>query len=67
MRSLRRPDSRTTSRPKTSARPASGNNRVAKIEMRVVLPAPLGPNTPKMAPGSDREVHLAEHLLDRAP
>ena len=35
--------------------------------MRVVLPAPLGPNTPKMAPGAHHQVHLPEHFLDRAP
>src|SRR4051812_29517140 len=34
----------------TSARPASGCNSVARMRTSVVLPAPFGPSSPKIAP-----------------
>ena len=42
----------TTSRPNTSARPASGASNVASTRTRVVFPAPFGPNSPKTVPSS---------------
>src|SRR2546428_258897 len=44
--------SRVTSRPSTRATPPSGTSSVARIDSSVVLPAPLGPSRPKMAPRS---------------
>src|SRR4051812_17126701 len=44
--------SRATSRPSTRATPPSGTSSVARIDSRVVLPAPLGPSSPKIAPRS---------------
>ena len=44
--------SRTTSRPATRAVPASGERRVERIRTVVVLPAPLGPSTPRTVPGA---------------
>ena len=41
-----------TSIPATVALPESGFNNVASILTVVVLPAPLGPNTPKTVPSS---------------
>src|SRR6202035_955041 len=40
----------TTSRPNTSARPASGSSSVASTRTSVVLPAPLGPSSAKTVP-----------------
>ena len=34
--------------------------------MRVVFPAPLGPNTPKDGPGGNLKVDLLEHLFGGA-
>src|SRR4051812_29015840 len=34
----------------TSARPPSGSNSVARTRTSVVLPAPFGPSSPKIAP-----------------
>src|SRR4029453_999413 len=45
-----RPASRTTSWPSTVMVPRSGVRRVARIDRSVVLPAPLGPSTPTIAP-----------------
>src|SRR3954464_3715107 len=42
----------TTSRPKTSTRPASGLSSVVKTRTSVVLPAPLGPRRPNTVPSS---------------
>ena len=42
--------SRRTSTPKIEASPASMGSRVASIRSIVVLPAPLGPRTPKISP-----------------
>ena len=42
--------SRRTSTPKMVASPASIGSRVASILSMVVLPAPLGPSTPKISP-----------------
>src|SRR5215470_10961164 len=42
--------SRTRSWPRMVTEPRSGVSSVAKIESSVVLPAPLGPSTPTMAP-----------------
>ncbi len=41
---------RRTSTPKISASPSSIGSRVASIRSTVVLPAPLGPSTPKISP-----------------
>jgi hypothetical protein len=41
----------TTSCPATVARPLEGRKTVLKIRSVVVLPAPLGPSKPKIAPG----------------
>src|SRR5262245_44772974 len=49
--------SRTTSRPSTSARPASGFRIVARTRIAVVLPAPLGPSSPKtVRAGTSRSI-----------
>ena len=45
--------SRATSRPKTCARPPSGNSSVARIRTSVVLPAPFGPSRPNTIPRRD--------------
>src|SRR6185312_8475854 len=42
--------SRTTSCPATRAEPASGRVSVVRMRTAVVLPAPFGPSTPRMAP-----------------
>jgi hypothetical protein len=42
--------SATTSKPATRAVPEVGSRRVVRILMRVVLPAPLGPSSPKSSP-----------------
>src|SRR5258706_9787570 len=42
----------TTSSPATSARPLSGKSSVVRIRTAVVLPAPLGPRTPRTLPSS---------------
>src|SRR6185437_14555368 len=42
--------SRTTSRPATGAEPASGRVSVVRMRTAVVVPAPFGPSTPRMAP-----------------
>src|SRR4029453_4616487 len=47
-----RPASRTTSWPSTVTGPRSGVRSVARIDRRVVLPAPVGPATPTIAPRS---------------
>ena len=52
MRARSAPASRTTSRPATRAVPASGESRVVRIRTAVVLPAPLGPSTPRTVPGA---------------
>src|SRR3954452_8066977 len=44
--------SRTTSRPATWAVPASGERSVERMRTVVVLPAPLGPSTPRTVPGA---------------
>src|SRR3954449_10299914 len=44
--------SRTTSRPATRALPASGERSVERMRTVVVLPAPLGPSTPRTVPGA---------------
>src|SRR4051794_34386049 len=44
--------SATTSRPATRALPASGSSSVARMRTVVVLPAPLGPRTPRTVPGA---------------
>src|SRR3954468_11229688 len=44
--------SRTTSRPATRAVPASGERSVERMRTVVVLPAPLGPSTPRTVPGA---------------
>ncbi len=47
--------SSTTSKPATEARPESGLARVVRIRTAVVLPAPLGPRTPRMeAAGTEK-------------
>src|SRR3954452_15771537 len=43
--------SATTSRPATRALPASGSSSVARIRTVVVLPAAVGPSTPRTVPG----------------
>src|SRR6478609_8487074 len=46
-----------TSCPRTNARPASGRNRPVTIDRVVVLPAPLGPTSPKNDPrGTSRSM-----------
>ena len=40
----------TTSWPATQARPLSGAVRVVRMRTPVVLPAPLGPRTPRIDP-----------------
>src|SRR5579884_2614849 len=40
----------TTSRPKTRTVPRSGRSNVTRTRMVVVLPAPLGPSSPKTSP-----------------
>src|SRR6266568_5038760 len=42
----------TTSSPATSARPRSGLVSVVRMRTAVVLPAPLGPRTPRTLPSS---------------
>src|SRR4051812_27273555 len=42
--------SSATSWPRISARPESGRTSVERIRIRVVLPAPFGPSSPKTAP-----------------
>src|SRR3712207_2824698 len=44
--------SRTTSSPTTSARPSSARSSVVRIRTTVVLPAPLGPRSPRTEPSS---------------
>src|SRR5215475_9803977 len=44
--------SRTTSRPRTRARPEVARDRPQTIEIQVVLPAPLGPRSAKISPCS---------------
>src|SRR6201996_6217677 len=47
----------TTSWPSTSARPPSGRSKVVRMRTAVVLPAPLGPSTPRTVPrGTDRSM-----------
>ena len=41
-----------TSKPKMLARPALGSSSVVRILISVVLPAPLGPSSPKNSPGA---------------
>src|SRR5579863_4940940 len=41
---------RATSKPATNARPSLGGSRVVSIRTIVVLPAPLGPSSPKTSP-----------------
>src|SRR2546430_17003049 len=49
----------TTSCPATGACPPSGGSRVARMRMRVVLPAKFGPRTPTTVPGGTvRLTHL---------
>ena len=43
---------RTTSKPATVARPASGLSSVARMRTVVVLPAPFGPSRPRTVPSS---------------
>ena len=48
------PASLTTSKPATRAVPPSGARRVVRMRTAVVLPAPLGPRSPRMLPASTR-------------
>src|SRR5438034_1021986 len=41
--------------PRISARPCCGRSRPARTFSRVVLPAPLGPNTARVCPASSRK------------
>src|ERR671919_316951 len=52
MRARARLSSRRTSMPSISARPASGSSSVVRMRTAVVLPAPLGPRTPRICPRS---------------
>ena len=51
-----------TSWPATIARPPVGLSTVLKIRRVVVLPAPLGPSSPKIAPGWHSKVTSATAL-----
>ena len=55
-----RPPRATTSRPATRALPPSGWVSVVSIRTAVVLPAPLGPSTPRIVPGRDAQVDAGE-------
>src|SRR5579864_8263918 len=62
---------RTTSKPKTDARPESGETRPTSTRMVVVLPAPLGPSRPKISPGltsklTPSSARTSLNLRDRA-
>ena len=57
-----RPGSRARSAPATVAVPDVGASSVASIRSVVVLPAPLGPRKPKIAPSSTVEVDAADGL-----
>jgi AcrR family transcriptional regulator len=54
--------SETTSCPATRAEPLSGIDRVVRMRIAVVLPAPLGPRTPQDRPGGNLEVQAAQRL-----
>ena len=51
IRRIRRVSS-TTSKPKIRASPLVGSSSVVRILISVVLPAPLGPSSPKNSPGA---------------
>ncbi len=57
-----RPHRRRSRRPRT--RPASGRRSPATIDTSVVLPAPLGPSSPRMLPGSTRRSTPASATFD---
>ena len=50
MRCLTATGSRATSKPSTVTRPPVGFTRVVIAPIVVVLPAPLGPSSPKISP-----------------
>src|SRR3990170_2182341 len=52
MRLRTSPGEVTTSAPATVAVPASGLRRVVRMDTAVVLPAPLGPSTPRTVPSA---------------
>ena len=50
----------TTSWPATTARPPVGLSTVLRIRRVVVLPAPLGPSSPKISPGWQSKLDVAD-------
>ena len=50
----------TTSMPATIALPPVGMTRVVSMPAVVVLPAPLGPSSPKISPGVDGQVKVVD-------
>ncbi len=56
----------TTSWPATIARPPVGFRTVLRIRSVVVLPAPLGPSSPKIAPGLALERDVRDRVYPAA-
>src|SRR4051794_39602292 len=62
MACLARAGSATTSTPPTMARPPVGTTRVVSMPTVVVLPAPLGPSSPKISPSCTPRSRLSTAL-----